>query len=565
MSRPPTEQVTIITDFSPGINRRPTKFTRIKPPQSESSDSLNSRYFRTGGITKAPGYAQKGDDVAGGVSNILGLGALNTSGGTDKLVAVKGTDHYVWNSGTDAWDAQSQTVTSGAKTEFESFLDYLFSVNRSDTTRSYSGSAWSSSTNVTGAPKANYIIEHNVRLYLADIVLPEVSLNQRSWLWFSDLPKNDLITWGFEAGTDLSTTASSAVITSASAAFKARNIKVGDKFTITTGSDIGEYVVASVDSATQITLTVNLTTTASNQTYWVGGNFLNYKTNNSDYIRGIGKNSEKILAFKYNSIGRTDGLNEIKEVKGVPGTLSHRSITNLREWTFYHHATGIWRYNGVTSQIISNPIWDYVEGIATANYDDIVGWTEKERYVKFAVGDVTNTERDIDRPDCVLVYDILDNQWSFESKSFTPTATTKFIESNAINQYIGADDGNVYQFDTGNSWAGSDIPFENSFGPIFPVSPEVEVDFTRILAFADPSLGVRLRYKLYYKDNNRIDTDWHEFIHNQESFGGNQRVELRFPEDARASGVEFLIEESGQTVSFLFERLAIFWKNAILA
>lgn len=543
----------------------------------------DDEYTSYGGSTDLWGTTWTPTDINASTFGVAisakGVGGTGTS--QAQIDHIRITVYYTVASG-NRWEKQEQHgagFTEGTKPQFQAFLDKLYLVNRSDHNRYLYNNEWfgDDPTNVgfrvdtIGSPKASDIIEFKTRLYLADIILPTISQAERSWIWHSDLPTNNRLTWGYDAGTDLATTASSKVVTSSSGQFRYRNIKVGDPLTILNGANVGEYIVASVDSNTQLTLVETISNNGSGQTYWVGGNYLNYKTNDSDYIRALGENSGKLLAFKRDHLGRTDGLSEIVDVKSAPGTTSIDSVINLNEYTYYYHPlAGILRYDGVNSKTISNPIWDYMEGISSDNFTEIVGWSEAERYIKFALGDVTNNDRDISRPDCVAVLDTLDNQWSFESKGFKPTCKTTFVESNEINTYVGGDDGNVYQIDTGNSWDGSDMPFDDSFGPIFPISPEVDVTFTRVLAFADPSLGLRLRYKLYYKRNElldgvrTIDTKWNELISSKESFGGNQLVELRFPEKTRACGVEFLIEESGQTVPFLWERLTVFWKNAAI-
>ncbi|MEW6358025.1 MAG: C25 family cysteine peptidase [Planctomycetota bacterium] len=58
---------------------------------------------------------------------------------------------------------------------------------------------------------------------------------------------------------DLVTTASSAVVTSASSTFITSGLQPGDPFVIGTGPDAGTYIVQSVDSQTQVTLTTALT------------------------------------------------------------------------------------------------------------------------------------------------------------------------------------------------------------------------------------------------------------------------------------------------------------------
>ena len=67
--------------------------------------------------------------------------------------------------------------------------------------------------------------------------------------------------------TDLSTTASSAVVTSASGTFQTDLLSAGDYIYISSGSDAGNHEIQSVDSETQLTLTAALTTTSTNISY----------------------------------------------------------------------------------------------------------------------------------------------------------------------------------------------------------------------------------------------------------------------------------------------------------
>ena len=66
---------------------------------------------------------------------------------------------------------------------------------------------------------------------------------------------------------DLVTTAGSAVVTSASATFVTDGIQPGDTFAIGTGPDLRTYVVASVGSQTQLTLTTTLTASRTGIVY----------------------------------------------------------------------------------------------------------------------------------------------------------------------------------------------------------------------------------------------------------------------------------------------------------
>jgi hypothetical protein len=67
--------------------------------------------------------------------------------------------------------------------------------------------------------------------------------------------------------TDLATTSSSAVVTSASSTFISDGVQSGDTFTIFSGPDAGDYTILSVDSETQITLTTTLGNTGTGLTF----------------------------------------------------------------------------------------------------------------------------------------------------------------------------------------------------------------------------------------------------------------------------------------------------------
>jgi hypothetical protein len=186
-------------------------------------------------------------------------------------------------------------------------------------------------------PKAKYIIEDKNRLYLFNISIP-VGGNFPSRCWYCDLPKNNTISWDFESGTNLVTTANSPIITSSGALFLTRGIKQGDTVSIINGDDAGEYEVESVDSETQLTLSKSLTDSATGKSFWVGGNWFDVERDNSDVGIGIGKNFNRVLLFKRHSVNKflktsdvvTDSL---LPINGCPGTTSHRSIVSKGAYT----------------------------------------------------------------------------------------------------------------------------------------------------------------------------------------------------------------------------------------
>ena len=562
------ERLFIATAFDGGMQRRSTKFFRN---ESEVYFAKNTDFqYRVGGVSKALGYTKKGATINSG-NIVLGCGALNTSGGTNKLLAFSGTDAYVWNSGTDAWDAQSRTFTASQKFETALFLDQLFIVNGlTDAPQNYTGAAWSTTTNVTDMPKGKFIIEDKLRLYVFNIALL-VGGNFPSRFWYCDLPKNNAITWGFESGADLATTASSGTITSAGSLFETRNLKVGDPVFITTDADIGEYYIKTINSETSITLTENLTANDTNVSFWAGGNYEDVARDNSDVGMGMGKNSDKVLFFKRFSLhkwtkGNTDSDNTLIPVKGVPGTTSHRSIVNARDWTFYFSDTGMWRFDGTSSQLMSNPIQEVIDGVTAANKLTAVGWVVADRIVKMYVGNVSNADTGLSITKCVICYDAFSNAWWTESYDDQINCTIKWTESDERKNFIFSNDGEAFQSEKGNDYNGVAFPMEVETWFYFPLAPEVNVNYTRFLTFTEHGREISCLYKLAYfsaEHGYRVDDEWRRLRPKSKS---QWLQEWTVDSDSnRASGfaIKFL-ESSATNARPVIERIAAFYTGGEL-
>lgn len=110
------------------------------------------------------------------------------------VVCNAATESEVYLNSAGTWTQQAQNLTAGAKARGTDFVDYFFLCNYSDATRSYSGSAWSTSTNVTSAPKAKYVESYRNRLYLAYCNVSATAYPSR--VYYSSLPASDgTITW----------------------------------------------------------------------------------------------------------------------------------------------------------------------------------------------------------------------------------------------------------------------------------------------------------------------------------------------------------------------------------
>lgn len=495
-------------------------------------------------------------------TDLLGVFGYNKADGTEKLIAVWSRAPVVYNSTSGSWELSSVTLTAYQKCEFRTFLDYAFMVDGVDANYCYDGSVWSSTTNLADSPKGYYIENYGVRLYLLDVTIGGTRYYSR--VWFSDLPKNGTITWGLETGTNLAQTAASAVVTSTGSLFKTRNIKIGDKLTITTGTNAGEYTIQSIDSETQLTLTTDLTYTATNSSFWAGSNWFDVGTDDGDTGKGFGKNSNELLIFKRNSLHRyLDKSNELRKVKGAVGTTARRSIANVGDYTYYYHPTGIYRYGGGNSLLISNPIVDLIEGVTTANQTEVVSWVEDEKIVCFYLGDVT-LRTGVTISNCVVSFDTNASHWSSRSYPFPVISATTWLESNVPNVYVGDSTSHVYKLDTGTTFNASPIPFQLETKPYFVVETNrynQTVNFDRVHLYAEKGQNLSLLYKLYYRVKDQKhwynDEDWRPMIGNQST----DKSEWKFPIGSRAMGVAFKIIESSTQASFLIEKLIVYFSS----
>lgn len=493
------------------------------------------------------------------INGIHGHRFTNT---TEELIVVWNNHPVIRRS--SAWVHQPVTITTDTDVYFDSFLDGVFMVNYSDANYFYSGSeTWSTTTNTTDSPYAQFVKEHKARMYLYKIKIGG-AIAKQSWCWYSDFPKNGQITWGVEYGTNLSQTAASATVTSANSTFQTNNIKVGDPFVITTGANAGEYTVLTVDSETQITLTENLTSDASNSTYWVGGNYFEVSTDDGDIGMGLAETSDELFLFKRNSVWRYNSVSKsLRKVKTAPGTTSSRSIVESGGYVYWYHPSGIYRTVGDQEQLISNSIEDVIEGVLAANQSLVCGWRDDvEGTVNMYLGNVTLRDG-MTIAHCVAVFDENSEVMSFQSLGTNIKVATNWLESSVPKIYAGDSSRTVYQLGTGTDHAGSAIAFQTIFKPIYPAGTDSIVTFRRLRSYIYNGPDVQLYYQLLYKptkDPNTWTSD-----ENWKPLKGRQlsdRAEWDFPTDSQASGVRIKAIESSTDESFLIEKFTLYYSDA---
>ena len=180
-----------VFDLSGGMVIATNPFLRAN---NELLRVINYVNYPIGSLTKRFGYTKIGSQIT---DNYKILGNYEFQYGTTPtrkhLVVVNGgsvNDIYVWSG--SAWTAQGQSLTEGSWGQMTTFLDYLFFVNYSDASRTYNGTDWSTTTNVTGAPKAQYIENYQTRVFMGYC---NDGTAYPSRVCYSSLPTAGAITW----------------------------------------------------------------------------------------------------------------------------------------------------------------------------------------------------------------------------------------------------------------------------------------------------------------------------------------------------------------------------------
>ncbi len=486
--------------------------------------------------------------------NINGIFGYNRSvSSVNKLFGIFGNDIVDVDSGL----GYQQNLTPNTNGEFATYLDYAFFLNGIDPTRSFDGSVWSKLGMRNKAPIAKYAKTYATRLFLGYVTINGITFPSR--VWFTDLPFNSDARWGLEYGTNLSQTIDSPIVTSDGVYFLTNGIKAGDPLFITTGVNAGQYTIMSVDSNNQLTLTENLLATASSSTYIVGSNYFDVKTDDNDYLRGFGVNSNRLLTFKLFSLYRYNG-SSLLQVPKAPGTSSGRSIVDdaIGDCYYFHGSepslTGIYRYDGNQSVCVTKGIQSYIDGISASIFSSVVGWREGE-WIRMYVGDITNSQRNISVTKAVISYNENTNAVSVDPINKVPKCSTTFVESSIKKIFFGDDSSEIFQTPSGYDFDGASIPWAMETGPQYPLGSEVLLGFTRIQVISRDARGIQVRYKLYNNPDN-IDDNWLPLGEIK-----NDKTEFTIPNShRRASGIDIRFEEDGAKENTQYiEKVSIYY------
>jgi len=484
------------------------------------------------------------------MDNVLGLKGYSTS--TNNLLIAAHGNGFV---NVETGEGYGIPISSTNNVEFEVFLNSLFFQNYVDTPLTFNGTLFSN-THVKKLPLSRYIKQWNNRLYLGYVKIGSTEYPSRAW--YSNLPSNDTIQWGYESGTNLQII-SSRKLYSPTSKFKTYGLKRGDPLFILTGVSAGQYFIQDVENDYFITVTSDLPSLET-VSYWAGGNYIDVDRDDGDYLTWIEENNSQLLFFKRDSLHRYNGTSRTK-VRDAVGTTSGRSVQNMHELTIYFHGgdqdtTGFYAYNGGNSVNISSSVQDYIDAIPSSAFSSVVSWREGDLYRAY-VGDIENTSKNIALSKVVFTFDYNSSIWSIDPIAHVITSSTRFRKLGAKQTYLGTNDDKIFLTPSGNLYDTSPVPWQITLRPVYPSGVEYVNTFTRVEVYSENAQGVRVQYKLHLKP---YDTD--------DSFFGlgqikNEKTIFTVPErHNQASGLQIqCVGIDGTESTALIKKIVIYYRR----
>ena len=303
-------------------------------------------------------------------------------------------------------------------------------------------------------------------------------------------------------------------------------------------------------------------------------NWFDVATDDGDVIMGEEVNSSRLLIFKMNSLYRYD-TNTLYIVPGCPGTVSQRSVRTLMGMTLYLHSTGIWGYNGESSQLMSRKIQELIDGISAKSQNDANAWIQGDHYYLY-VGDVNNMVTGFKVDKCLIDYDIAKNAFAWRSLEDTPlvwmsypndttnitydSATITYDDANTMYDgtasaadriYFGTDSGKVMEFNKGGNYNDKAISFRFETKDYYMGYPSFWKLIQKVIVYTDyAGRGLKMMAKL-------DDKNWITLIPSSNQINQVQR-EYLFPSGSLCNRVRFALVESSTGSQFSFEGLDIY-------
>lgn len=483
-------------DFSGGVNQNVGKLLKA---DNELDFIENGSYEEAGPIYKCRGYSQRGADVNTNYK-ILGLCSAYKADGTMKQIAVANgaasSDAYTYNPVTNVWTPHNLSLTTGAKAEFEYFLDGFFMVNFEDATRFNDYTQWYTTTNVTNAPKAKYIKLYLSRLYTAYNVTGGSTYPSR--VIYSDLPTSGAITWD----------------------------NTNNYFDV--DQDDGDVIKALEVNSSRLLIFKEkaLYRYDTNTLYKVPGSPGTVSQRSVSNIQGWTLYLHSTGIWGYD--GSTSRIIS-RQIKDIIDGISTKNLGDACGWVrgdhYYLFVGDV--SNSRVGLTISNCLIDY--DISKNAYS----WRSLD-HIPTVFNEYRDDRSDITYNDTGVTYDASDTGYAG-------------LVSSEARIFFGDTLGTIYQFNTGNTYDDVSIPFLMETKDYYLGNPSTIKDLKKIEVFSDGGKQVAVQYKL-------DDGNWKSLGRLTDT-----QTTLNFPAHSRCHRVKFRISESSSGDRFSFEGFDIYF------
>jgi hypothetical protein len=168
--------------------------------------------------------------------------------------------------------------------------------------------------------------------------------------------------------------------------------------------------------------------------------------------KGLVRHRGLLRIFKTESIYNYDGTNEPEPIINI-GTHSSKSIVTTDLAVFFHHPSGIWMMTSGAPILISSRVQKFLDGMSSANWENVSAGKDLNENVYFWIGDVTISDQfqfdyGTTYSDVVLVYNTKSQEWAV----FTGwNARTWFYDQFTGKTYFGDEDGQIWEINKGYS------------------------------------------------------------------------------------------------------------------
>lgn len=513
---------------------------------SELLMAINLMSPKLGVLTKIPAPLQYGVQLVDNKSVLSGYVFIDSAGAAHKLGAINnsgGTAQVLYEIGASSNSAKKSDFTAGKILDYATMLNYLFVVNDTDAVATTADLSTWGTVHAVGAPKGKYIEEFNNEPYIAG------NATNKQRVYKGHLHNPDVEALAYISGDQASATTTSITVDSTKYITAGMKIDIYQKYTKTKVTNADSLTVASVTSKTTFTISsTNLTLSDSDEIYledcynpavmrivWDTFGEDNFDLPpNGETITGIKKHANRLVIFQDNSMFRWDGA-ELVPVSDTIGCSSEKSIFVLDNKLYWNHKSVIYEYDGSYPVPVSQKIQPVLDSMT--DYSEIIGiGDDAKKRVMFYLGDLSCDQ--ITANDVWAVFYPSQTKWEFKKGINATCAFTDKTGVNSTTMYIGDEDGNIFNFESGNASA---IGYEMTTKFETQSRPETVKRYAHIVTKCKKPGG-----HLYYSLDN--DPDYKEL-------GEITKITQTFdlPAGTRGTGIsiKWADKESGNSPEFM--------------